>query len=235
MNKLLIILIFVVITIAHGARKSTINGSFLHFKRIAVRLERFENNELAENLKQLNLDCFREHLQLNEFGEKLVNGIERDVLYKHSAVMCHEDVLNEYLSFKSNDRGGKLNFKSNTELINCFKSKLFELEPSSKLIAESDHESIESCKTNFINLVPNTLRNDYVNYNAVVTDLTCGKVSQNEFTINFIKGFLIDLVDLNEDVKKSEAKETIETENLYTKYAYDCIIKRFEGEDANKV
>ncbi|KAL7041324.1 hypothetical protein ACKWTF_000726 [Chironomus riparius] len=235
MSKFLIILIFMVIAIAQGAKKSTLNSSFLHFKKIGAHPERFENSELAEHLKNINFQCFKEHLQLDKYGDKLVNGFEEDVFYKHSAIMCHEDVINEFMSSRSNDAGGKFNFKSNKELIKCFKSKLFEIEPTSKLIVDSDHENIKKCNTSFINLVPNKLRNEYVNYNAVITDLTCGKLTQNEFTINFIKGFLVDLVDLDEDVKKSEAKEIKEAENLFTKYAYDCIIKRFEDEDGSEV
>lgn len=235
MNKILIFLIIVVIAIAHGARKDTINGSFLHFKRFGSRPERFEDPKIAEAFNNIDIECFKENLQMDKFGEKFVTEIEQDVLYKQATLACHEYAINEFLSYKCNDRGGKLNFNSNTKLINCFKAKLFELEPTSKLISEADHDVIKSCNTNFINLVPNSLRNDYVNYNAVVEQLTCGKFSQNDFTIIFLKGFLIDLVDLDEVVKKTEAKEIKEKENLFIKHAYDCIIKRFEDEDANKL
>jgi len=232
MNKISNILIFVVITSARGI---TLNDSFLRFEQIAKHAESFGNLEITERLKQVDNDCIREHLKLDKFGEKCITEMEQDILYKYSAIVCHEDTLNELFSFTCNINDGKFDFKSNLELINCFKSKLFELEPTSKLIVESDYEAIQTCNTNFINLLPNQLRNEYVNYNAAVTNLSCGKVTPNEFTIMFIKLFLIDLADLDENLKKSETKEIKEMENTFTKYAYDCIIKRLEDEDNNKV
>lgn len=235
MNKIFIILIFVVIAFVHGAKKDTINGSFLHFKRLGAYSQRFEDPKIREAIDHIDFECFKEKLQLDKFGDKHVTEIEKDILYKHSAVVCNEEVINEVFSFKRNERGVKYDFSSNIKLINCFKSKLFELQPTSKLISDADHESIKTCNTNFINLVPNSLRNEYVNHNAIVNDLTCGKVSQNDFTINFVKQFLVDLVELDEDVRKSEAKEIFDTENLYIKYSYDCIIKKFEDGDSELI
>jgi hypothetical protein len=183
----------------------------------------------------MDMNCIKENLKLAKFGEKIVNDMEVDVLFKYSAIACHEEGTSAIFSFISDDNGGKLNMKSNQALINCFKSKLYELEPTSKLIVESDHEAMKTCNTNFINLAPNKMRNEYVNYNAAVSKITCGKVTPNEFTIIFLKGILIDLVELDADVMKSEAKEIKETENTATKHAYDCIMNRFEDEDSNKV
>jgi len=232
MNKILNILIFVVIAHAYG---ETLHYSFVRFQQIPKYADRFGDPELAEKLKQVNNDCIRENLKLGKFGEMTVSEMEQNVLYKHSAIACHEDALNEIFSFTANINDGKFDFKSNLELIKCFKSKLFELEPTSKLIVESDHEAIQTCNTNFINLVPNKLRNEYVNYNAAVSRLSCGKVTQTEFTIMFLKIFLIELVDLDEDVIKSETKELKEKESTIAKYGFDCIMKRLEDEYNNKI
>ena len=232
MNQVLNILIFVVIAHAYD---DTLNNSFVRFLQIPKYADRLGNPELTERLKQVNNDCIRENLKLDKFGEMTVTEMEQSILYKHVAIACHEEALNEIFSFACNINNGKFDFSSNIKLINCFKSKLFELEPTSKLIVESDQEAMKTCNTNFINLVPNTLRNEYVNYNAAVSKLSCGKVTSTEFTIMFLKVFLIDLVDLDEDVKKSEAKDIKEKESTVAKYGFDCIMKRLEDEYNNKV
>lgn len=235
MKQILNILIFTLITFAYGARKDTLSGSFLHVKRLGARPEIFGNPEIAEMLSKIDFDCIKDKLQMDKFGSKFINEIEQDILYKQAAIACHEDVLSELISFKGDGRAGKFDLESNPEAVNCFKAKLFELEPTSKLITEADQESIKACKSNFIYLVPNKMRNEFVNYNAAVNDLTCGKVTQNDFTALFVKGFIVELSDLDEDLKKSEAKEIKEKEKLFTKHAFDCIIKKFEDEDVNEV
>jgi len=224
-SKSLILLL--IITTVHGLEKKTLNESYEEFKEL--RHDLLDDYEVGEYYGRYNETCIAQHLKLEKFGHKTVNEAEEDILMDSALFKCSESdafiagKLIKTRVIKTYELDEDVNF------MNCLKSKLVELEPTTTLVSTQDRKKLSSCTDEFQHLLPFVLKDFLNTLNEHILNTTCGKVTAIGHTKTFIKEFLVCTEDLSTAIRNIEEKKLLKEMKFTQNSAYDCIMTRFEN------
>lgn len=200
---------------ASQQRNKTINELYMTVNDLITVKEQF-GEEFYHILKTSNRLCVKEKLNLNENGEKPVNGDHIQFLIFVAIELCVEnrseiltELFNEFSSFIG-DR-----YKNQTD---CFKSKLNQVEPMAAILQNFnsviDNEECESASKEITRLLS-------MGFEDEEYCKTVALVQKFAFRLMIIKFGM-----LNEILKNSEIETVKQLLLQYMETSYNCLIKR---------
>ncbi|KAL7041323.1 hypothetical protein ACKWTF_000725 [Chironomus riparius] len=223
-SKIIIFLLLIIATV-YGLKQKTLNELFEEFKELRQNL--LDDYEVGEYFGRYNETCMSHHLKISKFGNKTINEVEEQILLDSALFICSESD-----AFKA----GKLiqtrlmktyKLDEDENFINCLKSKLLELDPSTKLVNIEDRKKLSTCTNQFQNLFPEHLK-DFINtINEHIFNTTCGKVSIDDHTKTYIKSFLVCSEDLSPADRNIEERQLLKELKFNVMSGYNCLMAKF--------
>ena len=226
-QKVIILLAF--IADIYGSDLKTIHDSFDEVFVIKLMLP--EDDIVRQLLNQFNETCMAEYMQLSKYGGKLVNEFEQNLLVDSASYMCTGIAADQLSKTLKVNTLKSFNLDEDDEFITCLSSKLLELEPTTKLAKD---DKAKTCKTSFVNFLPEHLKSYLKNTNAQVTKSTCGQVSADYNTKVFIKQYLMLVKNMTINFEKNENDKLLKEMKFMWKAGYHCMMNRFKKEDQFK-
>jgi len=211
-----------------GSDLKTIHDTFDEVFVIKLMLP--EGDKVRQLLNQFNETCMAEYMQVSKYGAKLINEFEQNLLVDSASYTCTERAADQLSKTLKENTLKSFNLDNNEEFTTCLSLKLLELEPTTK-IADSDRT--KSCRTSFVNFLPDHLKSYLKNTNEQVMKSTCGLISAGYNTKLFIKQYLILLRNIVTYVRRNEDEQLLREMKFMWKSGYNCMMGRFKKEESN--
>ncbi|KAL7041325.1 hypothetical protein ACKWTF_000727 [Chironomus riparius] len=222
-QKVFILLAFV--AEIRGLELKTIHDTFDEVFVIKLMLP--EDDLVRQLLNQFNETCMAEYMQLSKYGGKLVNEFEQNLLVDSASYMCTGSAADQLSKTLKVNTLKSFNLDEDDDFIACLSSKLLTLEPTTKLAV---YDRTKTCKTSFVNFLPEHLKSYLKNTNAQVTKSTCDQITADYNTKIFVKQYLLLLKNVEANLKKNEDEQLLKQMKFMWKAGYHCMFNRFKNE-----
>lgn len=223
-----VFILLILIAENRGSDLKTIHDTFDEVFVIKLMLP--EGDKVRQLLNQFNETCMAEYMQVSKYGTKLINEFEQNLLVDSASYTCTERAADQLSKTLKENTLKSFNLDNNEEFIACLSSKLLELEPTTKI---ADGDKTKSCRTSFVNFLPDHLKSYLKNTNEQVMKSTCGLIFAGYNTKLFIKQYLILLRNIVTNVRKNEDEQLLREMKFMWKSGYNCIMGRFKKEESN--
>lgn len=223
-----ILILIVLIAEICGSDLKTIYDTFDEV--LVMKLMLPNGDKVKQMLNQFNEPCMSEYMQLSTYGQQLINEFEQNVLFDSASYKCTEWAADQLDKILKRNIIKQFRLDENEEFIACLSSKLFELEPTTKLASD---DRTKTCKTSFVDFLPEHLQSHLDNSNKQVVKSSCGQISADYNTKVFIKQYLMLVKNVETNVRKMEELQLLKEMKFMWKVVYDCMMNRFKNENEN--
>lgn len=197
---------------------------------LVMKLMLPNGDKVKQLLNQFNEPCMSEYMQLSIYGEKSINEFEQDLLVDSASYKCTEWAADQLNKMLKKNIIQQFRLDENEEFIACLSSKLLELEPTTKL---ANDDRTKTCKTSFVDFLPEHLQSYLKNSNEQVMKSSCGQISADHNTKVFVKQYLLLVKNVETNLRKKEEAQLLKEMKFMWNAGYNCIMNRFKNENLN--
>jgi hypothetical protein len=194
-----------------------------------------ESKSYGKYINKIDFDCAKEMLNLTQNGHKMVNEVQGIITAVASYVKCLKTNDEETVDFATKLVTEEYRLKDgepsefDIQFNICYKLKLQELEPTSKLLDNFDGNTIPSDVTELCGIISideladHTIKPIEDQIGPLETG-TCGSVDQN-LVANFLIKFNLIHAEKRTDVKKEETQKMVDLFRSKIIATSDCVLR----------
>ena len=191
-----------------------------------------DSKPYGKYINKIDFECAKESLNLTQNGHKMVNEVQGIITAVAAYVKCLKTNEEETLDFATKlvikEYGIKEEPSDFNSYVNiCYKLKLQEIEPTSKLLDNFNalsEEQTDFCKIVSIDELADHTIKPIEDQIGPLDTATCGSVDRN-LVANFLIKFNLIPAEKRPEVRKEETQEMIDLFRTKITATSDCIIK----------